>query len=184
MQPSSRPLDGPCDWLLQPEEPRLRWHAAVCGLFFFGWWLRKAAQDPQSTPPPNTPQTFGQRDNFQFLFFFFSLLWQQLRWTPEIDLTGFCFKREKKRKKSKCWDNFTFEMCYSRTTAFYRILSWLAAKEWLVYLFFSCVCVCVCVCECECSWDSEKMRDMWRGKGRWIHLNEKKKKKRRRRRRK
>ena len=118
---------------------------AVCGLFFWRGGddvlekLHKILKAPHTYYPIIWSK--GQ-------FLSFSLLWQQLRWRPEIDLTGFCFKTKKKKekkKKSKCWDNFTFEMCCSRTTAFYRILSWLAAKEWLVY-FLSCVCVCEWVC--------------------------------------
>ena len=121
----------------------------LCVDFFFGgggWCLRETAQDPQS--PPHILPNHLVKGTISFFSFSFSLLWQQLRWRPEIDLTGFCFKTKKekeKKKKSKCWDNFTFEMCCSRTTAFYRILSWLAAKEWLVY-FLSCVCVCEWVC--------------------------------------
>ena len=148
MQLSSRPQDGPCYWLLHPEEPRLLWHCCVWTFFLEGGGdvlekLHKILKAPHTYYP-----IIWSKGQFLFFLFFFSLLWQQHRWRPEIDLTGFCFKTKKekeKKKKSKCWDNFTFEMCCSRTTAFYRILSWLAAKEWLVY-FLSCVCVCVSEC--------------------------------------
>lgn len=54
---------------------------------------------------------FGQKDIFSAFFY----LWQQLKWRPEIDLTGFVFKNVKVLRQ------IYLEMCYSGTIAFYRI---------------------------------------------------------------
>lgn len=76
-------------------------------------------------------------------FFFFFLLWQQLKWRPEIDLTDFvlfCFFY----KMSKCWDKFTLKCAPAALLLF--IDSIIACDAGAVCLFFVCVRACVCKC--------------------------------------
>lgn len=102
-------------------------------------------------------------------FFFFFKLWQQLKWRPEIDLTGFVFKNVKVLRQ------IYLEMCSSRTIAFYRIYHCLRCRS---SLFGFCMGARVCVflrlwfVFFSRSWEEEHARE-----GCWTRLNAKREKK-------